>query len=99
MRKKLRVGEFQELGFGIQARIADTCRNMDALLEDWLAFCQANEWRFRGGCESSKLEGFLAHSDRGSLNEEDRARAKRWLFENPYCREVQVAELSDAWHR
>ena len=100
LRKKLRVGEFQELGFTISFRFDSQRYNLDQALDHWIEFVESQGWGFGGGGGegSDILSGYLASFERGTLGEADRDRARQWLGNQPGFACIQCAELSDAWH-
>jgi len=99
-RKKLRIGEFQELGFlvsaALRAPISDAER--DALLDAFLESCiEANGMLFGGGINQD-LDGFIVSSSaRSSATEEQREGVRRWLAGRNEFDAVTVGPLVDAW--
>ena len=60
LRKKLRVGEFQEFGFQVEFDLgSDTHMPFDDALDEWIDFVESQEWAFGGGgnIEGRKIEG------------------------------------------
>lgn len=100
LRKKLRVGEFQELGFAIDFRFDKQLYTLDQALDHWIEFVESQGWGFGGGGGegSDILSGYLASFERGTLGEDDRERARQWLDSQHGFTCIQCAELSDAWH-
>ncbi len=101
LRKKLRVGEFQELGFEVEIRFAPGDEPaFDDALYVWIDFVESRDWSFGGGgsVEGRKLDGFIAKDGRGTLTEADRAAAEGWLKEASWVEGFQVGPLRDAWH-
>ena len=98
LQKKLRVGEFQELGFEVKAAIKKSCTDIEQLLNDWVDFVEAQGWYFGGGTNANSFAGFLSADGRGSLGEADRESAQNWLAEHPHFIEVEVGALRDCWH-
>ena len=98
LRKKLRRGEFQELGF-------EACVRFDAELseEAWFAFwdrmvdfVEARGLAFGGGGPLSDWCVFVARSGRGSATDEDRAALREWLQKQPEVEEAALGDLVDA---
>lgn len=100
LRKKLRVGEFQELGFAIDFRFDSQLYTLDQALDQWIEFVESQGWGFGGGGGegTDMMSGYLVSFERGSLGEGDRERARQWLDSQPGFACIQCAELSDAWH-
>ena len=101
LRKKLRVGEFQEFGFSIEAHLVpgDT-PSFDEALGAWIAFVEAHGWGFGGGgiAASRRFGGFVARAGRGTLTEGDRQAVEAWINGTPWVEEGRVGLLEDAWH-
>ena len=96
LRKRLRVEEFQELGFEI--RVQYTAINVqvsDSLLDDFLD-CVIEPRRLAFG--GSLPGGFICAASRGSATEEDRHAVNNWLRSQPEIIAVEIGELVDAWY-
>ncbi len=100
-RKKLRIGEFQELGFDVTARSAKVLspeerdRFMNDLIENAI---EANGLLFGGGFNDD-LEGFaVIDAARGSATEAQLEAIRNWLLARPELSNVQVGPLKDAWY-
>jgi uncharacterized protein YggL (DUF469 family) len=53
LRKKLHVGEFQELGFEVRfSWQSDAEHDFDEKLDEWIDFVESQGWAFGGGEES-----------------------------------------------
>ncbi|WP_324899910.1 YggL family protein [Noviherbaspirillum sp.] len=99
-RKKLRLGEFQELGFEITANsaaaLAPDARN--AFINDLVEAVAERGLLFGGGFNDG-LAGFVVvDAMRGSVSEEQRASLKTWLESRQELRDVVVGPLKDAWY-
>jgi uncharacterized protein len=97
LRKKLRVAEFQELGFQIEFKFPEGM-NPDDQSELFMGFIEnvieGRSLNFGGGEES----GFVTRSSRGSATEEDRQAVKTWLEATGVVHSVTVGALQDAWY-
>ena len=101
LRKKLRVGEFQEFGFEIEIGLNhDVTITFDDALDAWVNFVESRGWAFGGGGEINgrKLEGFVAKDGKGTLTGEDRLSAEKWLSERKWVKQFHVSQLKDALH-
>lgn len=100
LRKKLRVGEFQELGFSISFRFDSQRHTLDQAIEHWIEFVESQGWSFGGGGGEGVdiLSGYLASFKRGCLGEDDRELARQWLDSQPGFTCIQCSNLSDSWH-
>jgi hypothetical protein len=100
-RKKLHLGEFQELGFEVSAELTqelDIDQRGD-LLDAFLTECiEANGMLFGGGVNRT-LGGFVESiAVRGSATDEQRECVRSWLQGRSELRNVTVGPLVDAWH-
>jgi uncharacterized protein YggL (DUF469 family) len=101
LRKKLRVGEFQELGFEVRFTWrSDAEQDFDEKLDAWIDFVESKGWAFGGGgsIEEKTIKGFIAKFGRGALREEDRLQAEKWFEEKEWIGSFEVGLLKDAWH-
>jgi len=98
LRKKLRVDEFQELGFHVDIQASDDA-DMQALLDRWLIDAMENNGMdFGGGCDMRKatIEGFVTKHGGGTLTEEHRTIVTEWLESHPEIKEFETGPLRDA---
>ncbi len=96
LRKKLRVGEFQELGFEFEARLKEaiTSEEETDLIDTFISeIVEPRALAFGGGLEG----GFVASCRRGSVSEGDRAAVHSWLSARQEVNIVTVGPLIDAW--
>jgi hypothetical protein len=100
LRKKLRRGEFRELGFALGFRIrADAHldavdRFMDSFLTDGV---EARGLAFLGGGRE-EWTGFVMAGGRGSVSEGQRAELLTWLRARRDVEAVRAGPLVDMWH-
>ena len=100
LRKKMHKGEFKEMGFYVQFRLADTLNEeeLDAFLDQFFKeVIEANDLGYGGGGNYEWL-GLVGLSGRGSATDEHRAQVDRWLHEHPQVIEHDVSGLIDAWY-
>lgn len=101
LRKKLHLGDFQELGFSVEVRLMPSAvPTFDQALDAWIDFVESRTWAFGGGgsMDSRKFWGFVTRFGSGTLTEEDRRAAKTWLNETSWTEGGEVGPLQDAWH-
>ena len=99
IRKKKRVGEFQEFGFDVDATLR---ANMDrealyAFSDRFIAHIEANNLAFGGGI-GPMVGGFVTRFARGSATDDDRASITTFLKSDPDVVQRQVGLLRDAWY-
>ncbi|NLR74770.1 YggL family protein [Leeia aquatica] len=103
--KKLRLGQWQELGFGVSIRL-QAGLDSDArmyLLDDFLTEAiEGQNLIFGGGFHeptAEVLEGYvMLDARRGSVTEAQRAAVQQWLQARKDVAEVEVEALTDAWY-
>ncbi|QIL80047.1 DUF469 family protein [Diaphorobacter sp. HDW4A] len=96
-RKKMHIGEFQELGFEYVIEFKEKLSPdaQEALMDQFLTEVVVPRSLMLGGWLN---EGFVTAYPRGSATEEDRKAVEQWLKEKIKGASVQVSELKDAWY-
>ena len=100
IRKKHRVGEFQELGFELTFKLVDSLSTdaadafMDTFVKEAIAH---NDLAFFGWGDRS-VEGTVITRSRGSVTAEQRAAVDSWLGGREEIASHTLGELADAWH-
>jgi uncharacterized protein len=99
LRKKLRLKEFQELGFHLSYRFAHgtTAEARDRHLAEFIDFIEGQQLTCGGGGDEA-VSYFVAHVPRGSVSEAQQTAVKAWLVAREEVTAVQVGPLIDAWH-
>jgi len=101
LRKKLHVGEFQELGFAVRFRVTDNLSHdafaavVDAFISQAI---EAHGLLCGGGGENPAWSVFVTRKERGSVTEEHRQAIERWLAACPEVNTVRIGPLVDAWY-
>ena len=102
LRKKLRVGEFKELGFLVRFEFAEDlpAEKCNELLDDFLSKAiEANGLLFGGGGYGDSWEGLvILDATRGSVTEEDREKVNSWFQGQTQVKSFDVGPLIDAWY-
>lgn len=96
LRKKLRVDEFQELGFRLFAELsadADYNRAFDA----FIGAIEGQGLEF-GGRADQIIDGFVCRARRGSATEACRAAMAEWLSKRDDVVDWWIGRLEDAWY-
>lgn len=97
LRKKLCVGEFQELGFELNLVFQEGLDDeaVDNFLQQFLnEAIRANGLDFVGAEDF----GLVCLGKRGSVSEEQRAQVEAWLRNRKELREASVSPLLDVWY-
>lgn len=97
LRKKLRLGEFQELGFEIIFSLNENIDNsvIHEFFHEFLTEAIEKNGLLFGG---SSQGGFVTLDKRGSTSEQNRALVKNWLASQPILTNVIIGELVNAWY-
>ncbi|GLI34703.1 50S ribosome-binding protein YggL [Desulforhabdus amnigena] len=102
LRKKLRVGEYKELGFLVRFEFADELptEKCNELLDSFLSTAiESNGLLFGGGGYGSSWEGFvILDAPRGSVTEEDRTKVTNWFETQSGIKSFDIGPLVDAWY-
>jgi uncharacterized protein YggL (DUF469 family) len=98
LRKKLRIDEFQELGFKVEIQASDGADMLVLLDELLIEAIESNGMAFGGGCDQDdgKISGFVTKSAGGTLAEEDQKAVNDWLSARQEVRDFEVGDLVDA---
>lgn len=103
-RKKLRVGEFQELGFTLTLKFIGPLETpaldgfVDAFCE-YIASIGLCVCGLGGTLPVAETDGFIASYERGTVTPELRAEVVAWCKTRSEVVEAGGGELIDAWHQ
>lgn len=101
LRKKKRVGEFQEFGFAAGFRFSselDTKTRNDLIDRFIEKAIEDNGLQFGGGGDS-EWNGFVAHDKpRRSTTNVHRKAVEQWFVKEPEILEYYVTDLIDSWY-
>ena len=96
LKKKLRVGEFQELGFKVSVELHPELGE-HKMIDFWDAFIleaiERNGLAYGGG-----TSGFATSWGRGSAAGAHREAVRSWLSTRAEVQSVDVGPLVDSWH-
>ena len=98
IRKKMRVDEFQELGFDVAWKLKDGISGdeLDAFIDKFFAEAiQPNALGF-GGEGDTLWHGLICTQALGSCTDEHRSAVEKWLTDNG-ATSVAVSDLYDVW--
>ena len=101
LRKKLRLGEFQELGFEIRFVLRDEvfAQAHDQFLDEFIEDAIEANTLLVGGCGGNPADGFVvAMGNRESATIEQREAVLAWLSADDRVIESDAGPLVDAWH-
>jgi uncharacterized protein YggL (DUF469 family) len=101
LRKKLHVGEFQELGCEVHFQVVDNLSHdaFDAVVDAFISQAiEAHGLMCGGGGKNPDWNVFVTRGRRGSVTEEHRQAIERWLATRPEINAVHIGPLVDAWY-
>ena len=95
LRKKLRVGEFQVMGFSLAISLRDSLSDeqTDAFWDRFIQEAIEGQSLTYGGL----TEGYVIPDGNISATESDRGHVKQWLMSQPEIADLRVDELSDSF--
>ncbi|WP_076419525.1 50S ribosome-binding protein YggL [Colwellia sp. UCD-KL20] len=98
LRKKLRVEEYQELGFDIGFKLDDksTDEQVDTFMNNFFAEIIEPQGLGFGGEGDTLWHGLVCTQKLGKCTEEHRKSVEKWLTDNG-ATAVSVSELYDVW--
>lgn len=97
LRKKLRLGDFQQLGFEVSITLKPNLGvdDLDRFLDEFiLDAIEKNDLAFGGGTDC----GFVTTWKRGSASEAHRTIVENWLNRRQDVVSVTLGPLVDAWY-
>lgn len=102
-RKKLLVGEFQELVFEVRLKFAAPLDESayDAFIDAFIAFTESHHLiigGFGGSLPLAEMDGLVSKWGPGSVSETDRQAVRAWLEQRPEVSEAQLGDLVDGWY-
>ena len=99
-RKKLRIGEFIEYGFSVEAALRDPGDRgaIDAVLDDFIDFIEAHGLIVGGGVSDSLSFYVTSGGVEDPVTEAKREYVADWLAARAELSKVEVGSLNDAWN-
>ena len=99
LRRKKRVGEFQELGFELNCKvdIPPDSPEFDMWCDDFIEMIESHGLICGGGGLPSDWEVFVSRH-KGSVTEEEKTSISNWLERNKHITDSEVKDLEDAWN-
>ena len=96
LRKKLRLREFQEMGFHVDfdLNLPDTDEASFAFWDKLIAMVEGNKLQIGGGLTSF----FTCGLPRRTSTEADREALTTWLRQQPEIANIRVGPLVDVWY-
>lgn len=99
LRKKLRIGDFQELGFKISVQLPDSIseEEFDKQIEDFTVNIVGKNEMLCSGLEADKeLILYLEHAQAySSITIDQRKKVEEWMSGSTFFKDYTVSELID----
>ena len=101
LRKKLRLGEFSELGFELRLRLRADLSEADGetAIDDFIRDAVEARDLAVGGGYGEIWNFFVTRIMPGSVNEDERAAVLSWLAADDRFTNVAASPLLDAWYQ
>ena len=101
LRKKLRLGEFSELGFELRLRLREGLSESDAetAIDDFIREAIESRELAVGGGYGEVWNFFVTRMMPGSVDAEERAAVLAWLQGDDRFTDVAASPLLDAWYQ
>ncbi|WP_176158864.1 YggL family protein [Burkholderia multivorans] len=99
-RKKLHIGEFQELAFNATAQYRRELSDLERgqLIDAFIDFVEANGLLTVASADDGIGAYVISGAPRGTTTEADREAVRAWLAARPELADVEVSEFTDAWY-
>jgi uncharacterized protein YggL (DUF469 family) len=100
LRKKLRIGEFQEMGVEIKILINTDFFEFDDATDKLIEYIESINGSFCGGgnTDDNVISGVVYRPSRGTLNVSDIDSLRNWMFEQVWIKRFSISKLVDMWH-
>ncbi len=99
-RKKLRLGEFQELVFALRWTNRQDLNEaeQDAQLDELIELVESRGLLFGGGFSRQGGDGIVTRAGRSSTSQADRDALVEWLSKHHAVQAVEAGEFVDGWY-
>ncbi|RQS76094.1 DUF469 family protein [Burkholderia sp. Bp8963] len=99
-RKKLHIGEFQELAFTVSAQFRGEPSDLERgeLIDAFIDFVEANGLLTVASAEEDINAYVISGAPRGTTTEADREAVRAWLGARPELAQVELGAFTDAWY-
>lgn len=99
--KKLHLGEFQTLIFGIQGRLnapADDADAFDRFMDDFIDYLEAHHLEMAGGGDCGDFSCVFQNAGAASLGETEKSALIAWLVERDDVAALRATPLVDGFY-
>ncbi|KVL62148.1 YggL family protein [Burkholderia ubonensis] len=99
-RKKLHIGEFQELAFCASAQYRTELSDLQRgeLIDAFIDFVEANGLLTVASADEGISAYVISGAPRGTTTDADRESVRGWLKARPELADVAVSDFTDAWY-
>lgn len=98
LRKKLKVGEFKQIGLNITVNLSKDLDISDRFYDNFLDILEENSFLFFGLCESNKIDGYMYESRFRQNTTKNIKNIETLLIKNPFVDSIEFGEKGDAWN-
>jgi uncharacterized protein YggL (DUF469 family) len=100
LRKKLHVGEFQEMGVEVKIIIDIEQLDFDSAIDKLIEYIEEDDCSFCGGgdMDGNVISGIMYRSNRGTITPSDKESFKTWLSNQSWIKGFSMSRLVDMWH-
>ena len=100
LRKKLHVGEFQEMGVEVKIIVDIEQLDFDSAIDKLIEYIEEDGCSFCGGgdMDGNVISGVMYRASRGTVTPSDKESFKTWLSNQSWIKEFSMSRLVDMWH-
>ena len=98
LRKKLKLGEFKQVGLNITLNLIEGIENTDDFYNMFLKIIEENNFIFSGLFDDSIIDGCIYESKYKLDTERNIKNIKNLLLKNPLVSNIEMEETNDAWN-
>ncbi|MGZ2745600.1 YggL 50S ribosome-binding family protein [Burkholderia stagnalis] len=99
-RKKLHIGEFQELAFNATAHYRTELSDLERgeLIDAFIDFVEAHGLLTVASADEGIGAYVISGAPRGTTTDADREAVRGWLEARPELTKVEIGDFTDAWY-
>lgn len=98
LRKKLKVGEFKQVGLDFTVNLIKDLESSDRFYSMFLSILEENNFLFAGSFYVNKIEGYIYESKFKLDTERNIKNIKNLLVKNPLVENIELGQIHDAWN-
>lgn len=98
LRKKLKLGEFKQVGLNITLNLIEGIENTDDFYNMFLKIIDENNFIFSGLFDDNIIDGYIYEAKYKLDTERNIKNIKNLLSKNPLVSNIKMGETNDAWN-